>query len=480
MGQTENRPPAGLAKLAEMAANVGQVVLFLAVGIPCALLVLSHSARWLALLATLPIVAGGLLQCHRADHRRRAHRSGRMRSRVGDEARFGGLCLLVAPPVAGLDLLATPLAATTVGVAAGLLLLMKGRSVARRSAATESQLGLSKASAVDECAQIKEYVETPPEFPLIPRPKFLRDLARFEVAPGAVGLLPTVVLALVGCGFFLYASIALAVVVSGNSPERVGRDIITPPLDPSPEAIPDPRLHDDAPREESIPTYEASCPLLPDPRAIGHGLGRLFERDGAIKAGCGRAAKEVPGYGVWIAEGICSGELRSVAVSSPSREPRILYGAPAEFAWYLAQRDELLGVEAAEPGAGDVDLVEAVSGTYGFARSSRSITPGKANPRRCDDVGGVAQPFVRLPPPMVLLWRDLLESRGSWVWPVEDATSGQSLAFVTPTTGELTASGACESDISCYLDVDGETWPVEGTAFVSLAELTDYAPPHAE
>lgn len=400
-----------------------------------------------------------------------------MRIHIDAEARFGGACLLVALAVIGLDLVVAPLVAAGIGMFGGGALLVKGRGVAWRSAATEEQLGISKATAADECEQIQGYVDTPTRFPLVPRPKVVRTLVTLEVPPGAVGLLPTLVLALVGCGFFLYSSIALAVLVSDEA-KVVGAATLSPSELPPETSVSRSRGNTEA--DESIPTYADSCPELPDPRAIGHGLGRLFERDGAVKAGCGGRAEEVPGFGVWVAEGICAGELRSVAVSSLAREPQIVYGAPAEFAWSLAQQGELLGVETADPGAGDVDLIEAVDGTYAFVRPTRSISIGKANPRRCDEVGGVAQPFVRLPPPMLLLWRDLLESRGGWVWPVEDATSGQSTAFVTYSTGELIAHGACESDTSCHLDLDDETWPVEGTAFVSLAEIIGFAPPHAE
>lgn len=231
--------------------------------------------------------------------------------------------------------------------------------------------------------------------------------------------------------------------------------------------------------EEPLPTYEESCPELPDPALIGHGLGELFERDGAPKAGCGSMPVEVPRTGAWAAAGICEGELRSVAVAGREGSAVMLYGLPAEFAWEEARAGNLVGAEAAYPAAGDVDLVETLRGTYGFARSSRSIRPGKEELRWCGEASGLARPFVQLPPPLLFLWLELLEHRAAWSWPVADSTdSDGSVAFAGYPGEELIAIGGCETDTDCHLLVDGKRWPNEGTAYVSVPELQPYMPPH--
>ncbi len=228
-------------------------------------------------------------------------------------------------------------------------------------------------------------------------------------------------------------------------------------------------------KPEPLPTYADLCPSLPNPLVIGHGLGELFERDDAIKAGCGTPAFRVPGTATWVSAGICSGERRSVAVSSPGHQPKIVYGAPAEFVWVAAQGGELVAVEAAAPAGGDVDLVETRSGTYGFARATRSATPGNEDAQSCSEVGGVAEPFARLAPPLLMLWTELVRDNATWYWPIFDHNNGrESVAFAST---EEVDQGACDTDTSCYLEIDGEKRLLEGSAFITLADLREYMPP---
>ena len=72
-------------------------------------------------------------------------------------------------------------------------------------------------------------------------------------------------------------------------------------------------------------TYASLCPSRPDPLSIGHGLGELFRRDGAVQAGCGGPALQLAAGGPWVAAGVCAGNLRSVGVSAPGRPPALIY-----------------------------------------------------------------------------------------------------------------------------------------------------------
>jgi hypothetical protein len=241
----------------------------------------------------------------------------------------------------------------------------------------------------------------------------------------------------------------------------------------------------DGEAEEALPTYADDCPELEDPREIGHGLGALFEHDGAVKAGCGQEAEEVTGLGVWYSAGICDGSLRSFAVSAPDREAVILYGDAAMAAWEAAQESDLLGAEAIEPGAGDLDLIRRRGGSEAYVRASRGGASGDEEPRTCSDVGEISEPFVRLSPAMIYLWRELLDQRAKWSWPTPAATStGQEVlaevAFIDYNSGETIAGGSCEPEEGdCRLEVDGEAWTASGgPSFFELGELTTFAPKH--
>ncbi len=228
---------------------------------------------------------------------------------------------------------------------------------------------------------------------------------------------------------------------------------------------------------EAPPTYAELCSSLPNPIAIGHGLGELFVRDGAVKAGCATQPFRVADTGIWVSAGVCLGEPRSVAVSSSraDRPAAILYGEASEFVHGAALDGTLAGVEAAEPGSGDVVLVETLEGTYGFARSTRSATPGNANATRCNEVGGTAEPFAKLPPPLVLIWRDLVRDSATWFWPTPDSGEhGESVSFIS--TGEVVTS-VCLSAKHCALDGERESSAYDGRAFVTLPELEQFMPP---
>jgi hypothetical protein len=272
---------------------------------------------------------------------------------------------------------------------------------------------------------------------------------------------------------FACAGLALAVVVHDGDPSQEDKSRTrkhpTPKDDPAQEVEPE---------EDLLPTYAESCEALPNPRLIGHDLGELFEEEGAPKAGCGGNAIHVQGTGAWMAAGICDGQLRSVAISAPGREAVILYGEAAEFAWTAGQQETLVAAEAAQPAEGEVDLVEVISGTYGFARSSPSLTQGRENIRWCTEATGRARPFVRLAPPLLLLWRELLQEEAGWSWPTADpsAEPGDQIAFISYPAGELTATGACLTDSDCHLRVGTDRWPGEGSGFVSLPELVPFMP----
>lgn len=416
MRQTDSPPTSAggklLTRVAELAGVLSLIVAIVIVASGDARL-----ARATAVGLAMSLIAIGVAQLTCASHR---GRHGRLPRASRNAVRgFGRLCFGAGLLQLGSSLLLPPLASALSGAAVGLALTCVG----------VTQPGFGSAS---------------------------------RRARAGTPVLAVVVLVLLTS-----ASLALGGILTvqddppiTQEPEQEGTDAEPPP---GSESEPDP-----------LPTYAELCRSLPDPIAIGHGLGELFQRDDAIKAGCGTHAFRVPGTGMWVAAGMCLGERRSVATSFP--EPEIIYGEAAEFIWEAAQDGELATVEAAAPGGGDVVLVGTRTGVYAFARSTRSATPGNEDARACNEVAGVAEPFARLPPPLLALWRELVRDSATWFWPTVDGAD-ESVAFLS--TGEV-VQGRCDSNTLCHLEVEGRERTLTGSAFVVLDELREYMPAEEE
>jgi hypothetical protein len=221
----------------------------------------------------------------------------------------------------------------------------------------------------------------------------------------------------------------------------------------------------------SPPTYAERCPALPDPLDIGHGLGELFRRVAAIKAGCGEREESVGGLGsVWFARGICSDQLQSLAVVSPGYTPAMLFGEAASFALEAAQSGELIFADVAEPAAGEVAAIGTGSGVYFFARSSPSLTQGGEEALNCSEIRAAARPFVLVSPPAASRWLCQLE-RSGWAWPVAKV-GVEEISFQDYETGALVASEECRGGEECEAVAACEV-PLP----ITLGELRAYMPP---
>jgi len=224
------------------------------------------------------------------------------------------------------------------------------------------------------------------------------------------------------------------------------------------------------------PTYEELCPELPDPLAIGYGLGGLFRRDGAVEAGCGEPDELVLAAGsVRVSAGYCGSELRSLAVVAEGHPPVLLYGAAARFAAARASLGQLLYAEEAAPGGGELYVVATTDGTYVFVRLA--LDAGVGGALRCDEITPIAEPFAKLPPPLVELWRQRMMATGAWLWPLPDPAAGpRAFVFVAHGGSAVVAHGDCVDDGDCALD--GETGEVvwRGSAVVSVADLAPWMP----
>jgi hypothetical protein len=213
---------------------------------------------------------------------------------------------------------------------------------------------------------------------------------------------------------------------------------------------------------------------LPDPLAIGHGLGGLFRRAGAVQAGCGEPASRTGANATWTARGVCNGELRSLAVGAPGRAPVLLYGAAARYAGERATDGTLISAETAAPGSGELAIVTTAAGSSIFVRETPTLEPGRNRAMRCEEISEVARSFTMLPPPMAALWRQYVR-RSGWTWPVA-VTRGDEYALIDPDSGTVVATGACSTATRCELSVRTTSWPLAGTPTLTVADLAPYFP----
>ncbi len=452
----------GLSLMLELGTLLGAAALVL--------IVLAALSKECEIALALGLGLAGVLETRRAARRGRDPRYEVIRDCLAREAALGRLQCLCAATIIAVAIAVPSWPPAVFGAMVSLWMLRRTFRTARATAAMEATRGVSRATAAEDCDVVEAVAAGAAAVPLVPQARCITKLAHLEVNAGQLGIIPGLFVATALAVLFCFISVAVAVIyreaTSGRSPIAT-QDDQRPRKPPPSEGLARPK-----------PTYAESCPGIPDPLAIGHRLGSLFRRDGQIKAGCGQEAFRVPETAVWVADGLCGRELRSVGIAKPGKEPVLLYGAAARFAWRSAKSGALAGAEAAEPGGGDVDLVETLTGTTGFFRSHRSATAENKKAGTCGEASGMAEPFSILPPQLMILWKDLLRERRAWSWPVK-ASRGRDSDFVFSgwPSGELVASGTCDSAGHCSLNVDGETWPGRGTSYVSLTEIQPYIPP---
>lgn len=436
------------------------------------LLVLAEYARFAALLTALTVGLTGYFLLRLAARRNRNSSMRGLKPQIRSERRAGALCVALALALGILALILAPWIAVVVGWIGAAAGAICGLAVIGDSANKERDLEIGNLSPTDECPHIGIWARRIAALP--GRLSDVEKIATDVPAPGKIRGARLATLALAASTVLAYTGVGSALAY---------KEVLSPRHEPEPvveeasAAEPEPDVTPDLPPAWSDPTYEGECPSLPDPLDIGHGLGPLFRLDGALKAGCGTEAEQVLETGAWFSRGTCAGRLRSVAVAGLDGDKAILYGAAARFALQAAEGGELVSAEGAEPADGDVYVVETLAGSYGFARQASTSESDAGLVRNCTDVAGTDRPFAELYPPMMLHWRNLAERRGAWSWPLRDDGPGDALAFASYPSGAITARGACASEFSCYLEVDGVTWPGDGTSYVSLEELMPYMPP---
>jgi hypothetical protein len=376
----------------------------------------------------------------------------------------------------------SPIGIGLAGSAATLAIYVYGVAKGADMAAAEQALGLPGGSAtVEASARVQRWTGRARRAPRLPGTTWFCGLWGRKQPIGEISAYLTYTLLVVACLFTSYAGLSVARFAGeirpkasvaahrGTAPRTTGREPSTTGPRTSPPGNP-------AGVETFPPSYAASCPQLPDPFRIGHGLGTLFYHDGAVQAGCGGSASAGnASAAVWVSQGTCGVDLRSLGVAGGGHTPVLLYGAAARFALMQNLRGDLFYAESARP-AVDLYVVATTEGTFLFVRVAPSIRVGTGTPLACEDVNDVARPFSVLPPPLAELWFQHTRQHG-WAWPVIVGSSRSwALDFLDARTGQIVARGICSSDASCELTGPGVNWTFQGAATVTLADLHPYLP----
>ena len=90
----------------------------------------------------------------------------------------------------------------------------------------------------------------------------------------------------------------------------------------------------------------------------------------------------------------------------------------------------------------------------------------------------MAEPFARLAPPLLSLWRELVQNSATWFWPAADgADADESAAFLS--AGEVVQGGARPGH-PLPPRSPGPRACLAGSAFIVLDELREYMPEEEE
>jgi len=434
------------------------------------LLVAAH-ARAAAAFPSVLIFTGGFLEWSRGRHRLRNRRYRPLRRDIEAEVGFARLQMLLALVFLGGALVGSPPWIVGLGFTTTLFLLFKSAALSSPLSKKEEKQSLLKQTAAEECGLIGRWAENASRVRKVPGSGLILGAAYQRAPAEHISALRYVsMMALYcACASYLFTGVALGVTTvaplpSPRVPSSIGLLLIGIGSSQNDE------------ESDSTPTYAELCEEIRNPLSIGHQLGPLFHRDGAIKAGCATEPFRIADTGTWVSAGDCDGELRSLAVSAPGYDPEIIYGTPARFALAAAHAGQLVGLEVAEPNDGDVYLVVTRDGTFAFARPTRSLEQGPEHPQSCSEVGGQARPFARLQPVMVNMWSELMQLREEWVWPKPRSDDSQIQAFTDTFDASRVAEGSCDGSERCWIESGEESWSQEGSGFVSLIELSTYMP----
>ena len=184
---------------------------------------------------------------------------------------------------------------------------------------------------------------------------------------------------------------------------------------------------------------------------------------------------------VWVAAGSCGGMLGEFCRGEsrwtgrhPPVGPRALRGGSrtvGHATWGDSARSGRIGGHVHGHNDGRDERVRSGGGIERQRRAEGKRTGLLA------DQGDPVQ-WVRVPPPLALLWVEQMELEERWLWPVLEPGQPSAMRFVFRGVGGKPVKGMtafCSSDTHCELDAAGVPSSNSGPSRVSGERLMQYA-----
>lgn len=239
------------------------------------------------------------------------------------------------------------------------------------------------------------------------------------------------------------------------------------------------------------PTYEAECgkritPGDGAPRSLARRIRALWlggegiAGAGAKEAGCARGAHPEPDRpNVWLVEGVCGSELRSLAVDDGRGDAALLFQQAARKAAALASKGRLVRASGRTPvGRGDGYLLETPDGTIALLRpnSARGSVPAPTTGPMCTRVTARNVPYVEMPEALTALWFQAVRADDAWLWPANDVAHhpvGRDFVFYRDGGSDVVATGSCDES-RCALERAGRKMFRSSGDRITPADLDPY------
>jgi len=156
--------------------------------------------------------------------------------------------------------------------------------------------------------------------------------------------------------------------------------------------------------------------------------------------------------------------LVSIGVANANGTSAIALGEPARVASEQPEGGTLESLSARMPvGYGDLEIVDAETGTYVFIR--REVRDGTRSAH-----------YIAVPPGVVGAWLAAAQA-GGWVWPIggQTVSGAQFFRFVT-TAGREVGVATCKGDLSCTSTIRGTASATSAGEHISSDQLMAVAP----
>jgi hypothetical protein len=199
---------------------------------------------------------------------------------------------------------------------------------------------------------------------------------------------------------------------------------------------------------------------------------------GAGIVGCAEEARPARGHpDLYVMEGRCGDELRSLGIAPLAGDASLLLQQAARYALRLANEGNLVGASGRlSVGGGDLYLIYGDDGTHILVRAlaGHGSSPVRSSDDPCREPRADEQPYVEMPPAAADLMMQFVRAHG-WVWP--RPTIDGFVLRREPGAKDIAAMIVCSGDSHCVLDAGREVLKREAPApTMSADDLLRFAP----